>query len=128
MRKRVKQFDPRASLAGFIAEMERATGHRAEPEPGEEVRALTERAQGAFGDFVRGIAELHRAEGLSAGVSILIDDFERVARRAVRLAAEHGEALAHGTECAPQTVDKAPKPSAGAGESLIEGQGDGAAP
>ena len=94
--KRKPSFDPHASLAGFIAEMERATGHRAEPEPGEEIRALTERAQVAFGDFVRGITALHRAEGLSAGVSILIEDFERVARRAVCLAAKYGAAPALG--------------------------------
>lgn len=87
-RRRAKTFDPHASLAGFIIELERAIGHRAEP--GEEARALTERAQVAFGDFVRGIAALHRSEGMSAGVELLLGELERVARRAVRLGDEHG--------------------------------------
>lgn len=89
-RKRSGVFDPAASLNELISGLDDKTGHRIDGEPGSECRQIIDRAGAASAEFVRGLLALYRAEGNSSGVELLLKDFERVSRRAVQLAAEHG--------------------------------------
>ena len=107
-RRKVKMFDPSAELGTLISALERKTGIRSEVDP----QHITTRVNAAAEDFKRGVLALHRAEGDSSGVEVLLGEIERVARRAVRMADEYG------APCAPQTADGATNASAGRATAL----------
>lgn len=93
-RRRVKTFDPVASLNGLIDEFERVHS----PHTGAESQHILDRVDSAVANFKRGVLALHRAEGDSSGVEVLLSELERVSRRAVRTADEYG------APCAPHTA------------------------
>jgi hypothetical protein len=88
-KKRVREFDPHASLNELIA----ALAAQMPVEPGADCQRLIEQLREAFGEFERSVAVLHEC-GQTAAVKIIADDIERCMRRAVRLAREHGAAHA----------------------------------
>jgi hypothetical protein len=89
-RKRSGDFDPAQSLAELV----NALGRQIDGGPGSDCQHVVDRADAATEDFKRGLVALYRAEGDSSGVEVLLGELERVARRATRLAAEHGAAPA----------------------------------
>ena len=114
-RKKHRVFDPIESLNELIGALERNTGIRVS-ESGVECQVLIDRAGAASAEFVRGLLALHQAEGHSSGVQVLLEDFERVTRRAARLAAEHG------APTAPQAGYMGRESSYGEAEHLIGSQ------
>lgn len=87
-RKHAKWFDPHAALSALIADLEKLPGLA--PEPAAGFAPIAERVDVAVDELKRSLASLHRAEGHSSGLAIVVEDLERIARRATRLAAEHG--------------------------------------
>lgn len=85
-KRRNRLFDHHESLSGLIAALECLPGLA--PEPSEAFKPLAERAQAAFAEFMAGVERLHRAEGDSSGIKILLEDLERVCRRAARIGAD----------------------------------------
>ena len=85
-RKHTKWFDPRAALGELIKAIEKMPDMQ--PEPAAGFAAIALRVDAATAEFRRGLERLHRAEGDSSGLEILLEDFERVCRRAARIGAD----------------------------------------
>lgn len=87
-RKGLKTFDPHVWLGALIADLEKLPGLAPEPAAGFE--PIAERVDVTVGELKRGLEALHRIEGNSSGLEILVGEVERIARRTARIAAERG--------------------------------------
>lgn len=93
-------FDPSQPLVDLINALERHINGG----PSAACASLLTEMRAEFGEFEQSVTKLHEA-GQVVGLNIIVEDFRRVARRAVRAAA------AYGAPSAPQTSTGAPNAS-----------------